>query len=304
MEDQQQQQQQQEEEVEEEEDLTMYLNMFETLRNEPFNQETNEKLMTHPYLLAAKDGTLTLAQRRAFVGEQYAIQYSDARSFARLAGHDGSTFHLPSTTLSSVTEIPSPSPSTIQSTTTASGNAKDLFQFLLEGEIYASRLLLDHAKSLGVPTEKDLRAYPITGKAQAYPSYWARLALSDHGRVIGAAACAVNFPTWGTMCSELSKALKRRPESYYYGHHTTRYDDDDDDDDETKNMSLAFIDFFGTPIDDLDVMAARVMKQQQQQQRYKEEESSSPSYEDISTGVRLLQEYEVMFWDAIFEAKE
>jgi hypothetical protein len=298
----------QQQQEEEEEDLTMYLNMLEKLRKEPFNEETNEKLMTHPYLLAAKEGTLTLAQRRAFVGEQYAIQYSDARSFARLAGHDGSTFHLPSTTLSSVTEIPQPSPSAIQNTnTTTSGNAKDLFQFLLEGEIYASRLLLDHANSLGIPTEKDLQAYPITGKAQAYPSYWARLALSDHGRVIGAAACAVNFPTWGTMCSELSKALKRRPESYY-SDHTTRYDDDDDD--ETKNtMSLAFIDFFGTPIDNLDVMAARVMKQQQQQS-YKEEEessswsSSSPSYEDISTGVRLLQEYEVMFWDAIFEAKE
>ena len=55
--------------------------------------------------------------------------------------------------------------------------------------------------------------------------------------------------------------------------------------------SLAFIDFFATPIDNLDEMAAAVMQQEK------------TSYEDVVLAVRLLQEYEVMFWDAIYEEK-
>lgn len=252
-------------------DLSFYLTMLERLRTEPFNEATNRALATHPYLVAAKEGTLTLAQRRAFAGEQYAIQYSDACSFATLAGHDDDFAPNKGASLISASVPPA-----------IPGQAKDdLFQFLLGGEIYASKLLLDHAKSLWLgllDPEGALQQYPISARAQGYPSYWARLALSKQ-RGAGAAACAVNFPGWGRMCRELSQALKRRPE---YG-----YSNSDNDDE----ISLAFIDFFGTPIENLDTMAASIMMQE------------GTTYEEVVTVVRLLQEYELMFWDAIYDAK-
>ena len=63
------------------------MEIIQKLRNEQFNIETTQKLTSHPYLIAAKNGSLTMAQRRAFVQQQYHIQLSDAKSFAVLAGH-------------------------------------------------------------------------------------------------------------------------------------------------------------------------------------------------------------------------
>lgn len=157
-------------------DISFYLHLIERLRNESCSLKTNTKLATHPYLKAAKEGKLSLAQRRAFVGEQYSIQYSDACSFAVLAGH--TNFRPRSLSVAS--------PPT--SITESEKSQPDIFQFLLGGEIYASKLLLDHAKSVGLDSEDegDLRRYPVTAKAQAYPSYWARIALTGN-RGAGAA---------------------------------------------------------------------------------------------------------------------
>mmetsp|Transcript_8301 Transcript_8301/g.20512 ORF Transcript_8301/g.20512 Transcript_8301/m.20512 type:complete len:260 (-) Transcript_8301:4966-5745(-) len=246
--------------------LSFYLQMLERLRTESFNLETNEKLATHPYLTAAKEGKLTLAQRRAFAGEQYAIQYSDACSFASLAGHD--LFRPESLCVARVPPPKNDEP------------VPDIFQFLLGGEVYASQLLLDHAKSLSFEKgEISLRNYPITARAQAYPSYWARIALAGN-RGAGAAACAVNFPAWGSMCAELSDALRSRPEYSY-----------DSMSEEEASTALAFITFFGTPIENLDEMAASVMMKE------------NVSYDDIVTEVRLLQSYEILFWDSVYDAK-
>ena len=57
------------------------------LRREPFALSTETRLASHPYVLAAENCSLTLEQRRAFAGEQHAVQLSDARSFALLAGN-------------------------------------------------------------------------------------------------------------------------------------------------------------------------------------------------------------------------
>ena len=249
------------------------LEIIQKLREESFNQDTERRLESHPYLKAAEDGMLTLSQRRAFAQEQYFIQLSDATSFAFLAGHKG----FSPSSLSGVT-VPDP-----VSAVTDSG-AVDLFQFLLGGEIYAAPLLLAYAKTVGLD-EASLRAlvtasdseYRISAKAQAYPSYWARLALSGQ-RAAGAAACAVNFPAWGDMCRRLFEALSDVDRGDY------GYASVDDE-------GLAFIKFFATPIEDLDLMAAAII----------EEEGSS--YEELVEPVRLLQEYEIMFWDAIFDNK-
>eukprot|EP00536_Pseudo-nitzschia_multiseries_P000728 jgi/Psemu1/282532/fgenesh1_pg.9_\ len=251
--------------------ISFYLEMLERLRSESFNLETNKALATHPYLTAAKEGKLTLAQRRAFVGEQYAIQYSDACSFARLAGHDG--FRPESLCVATV-----PPPKNCEDSNDET--LPDIFQFLLGGEIYASQLLLDHAQSLGSENDEILlRNYPITARGQAYPSYWARIALAGN-RGAGAAACAVNFPAWGTMCADLSEALRNRPE---YGY--------DSMSEEEASAALAFINFFGTPIENLDDMAATVMMKEK------------VSYEEVVTEVRLLQAYEILFWDSVYDSK-
>lgn len=171
--------------------ISFYLEILDRLRNEGFNLETNEKLAIHPYLIAAKEGTLSLAQRRAFVGEQYSVQYSDACSFAKLAGHEN--FRPKSLSVASVPSAPTTIITNEGSSEKSSNDENneiqpDLFQFLLGGEVYASKLLLDHAKSVGFENEDegDLRRYTVTAKAQAYPSYWARIALAGN-RGAGAA---------------------------------------------------------------------------------------------------------------------
>lgn len=238
--------------------------IIERLKAEPFNQTTEERLYSHPYLRAAEEGTLTLKQRQAFAQEQYFIQLSDAASFASLAGHSG---FLPA----SLTDAITPDP-------VHKHTPDDLFQFLLSGEIYAAPLLLKYAKGVDL-TEETLRSsfHKTTAIGQAYPSYWARLALSQN-RAAGAAACAVNFPAWGEMCRRLWQALGDDTSS------TFGYDGTDDE-------GLAFVKFFATPIDTLEEMAASVIDEE------------GVSYEDIVDHVRLLQEYEVMFWDAIFNVE-
>ena len=270
------------------------LAIIQKLREEDFNKATESKLESHPYLKAAENGTLTLPQRRAFAQEQYSIQLSDAISFAFLAGHKD--FRPSSLSGGSITV---PDPVARDTDTESSGGQHqqkqvvDLFQFLLGGEIYAAPMLLAYAKTVGLD-ESSLRAsmkglssgldsgddvtYQISPKAQAYPSYWARLALSGQ-RAAGAAACAVNFPAWGDMCRRLLEALSTNSSDADYG-----YADMNDE-------GLAFIKFFATPIETLDEMASAII------------EKEGVAYEDIVEPVRLLQEYEIMFWDAIFETK-
>ena len=58
------------------------------------------------------------------------------------------------------------------------------------------------------------------------------------------------------------------------------------------DAALAFVKFFATPIENLDLMAATIMEQEQ------------VTYDELIEPVRLLQEYEVYFWNAIVDAKE
>jgi hypothetical protein len=251
------------------------LEIIQKLRQESFNQETEKTLSSHPYLKAAENGTLSLSQRQAFAREQYFIQLSDAMSFAALAGH---TSFAPSSSLAT-TSVPDPilcHPNTNKSTTSNT----DLFQFLLSGEIYAAPMLLEYAKQVGLD-EESLRTpedykYVLSAKSQAYPSYWARLALSKQ-RAAGAAACAVNFPAWGQMCQRLYTAL--RDMDCYPECQSGEGD-----------VGLAFVKFFATPIADLDTMAAAIIEEQ------------NVPYEELREPVRLLQQYEIMFWDGIFES--
>lgn len=249
------------------------LEMIQKLRAEPFNKETEHKLQSHTYIQAAMNGTLTLSQRRAFVREQYFIQLSDAISFGSLAGHKDFT----PTSLTGIS-VPKQSTAFEQEQEQCEHEEVDLFQFLLGGEIYASSLLLSYAKAVGLDEDRlcspDQCGYQLSAKSQAYAAYWARVALSKK-RSAGAAAVAVNFPAWGDMCSRLHSALASNFKVYSYN----GLDDE----------GLAFIKFFATPIEGLDQMAASII------------EEEGASYDELVEHVRLLQEYEVMFWDGIFE---
>lgn len=240
------------------------------LRQERFNQQTETILSMHPFLLAAEKGSLTNAQRKAFAQEQYFIQLSDAISFASLAGH--LNFN-PSSLTNVLTPTQQPNDNN-KADIENNGKTQDLFQFLLGGEIFASSLLLDYAKHFDLD-EASLAAYSPIAKAQGYPSYWSRLALSKN-RAAGAAACAVNFPAWGEMCRRLYDALQNQDLNYGY---------------DINDKALAFIRFFASPIEDLDKMAVAVL------------EEENATYEEVVDHVRLLQEYEVLFWDAIYEVK-
>ena len=127
-------------------------------------------------------------------------------------------------------------------------------------------------------TEADLVAGQgkLSPKAQAYPSYWARLALAN-ARGPGAAACAVNFPAWGRMCARVRDALGS---TELYGSDAMSRDE------------LAFLDFFAAPIPSLDQMVVSVLA-----------EEKNTAYAELRGHVRLLQEYEVLFWDGVFEAR-
>lgn len=249
------------------------MEIISKLREGPTTIDAERRLKDHPYLKAAENGTLNLSQRRAFAQEQYAIQLSDAISFASLAGHIN---FIPSSLTG--LSVPSPPLSVSSGLDEATESSVDLFQFLLGGEIFAAPLLLSYAKSVGLDDEASLANshYSTSAKGQAYPSYWARLALSKQ-RAAGAAACAVNFPAWGKMCQRLLNALGDTKNGYgYQGIH--------DD-------GLKFVKFFATPIDNLDVMAAAII------------EREGVTYEEMVEPVRLLQEYEIMFWDAVFDQK-
>ena len=56
-----------------------------------------------------------------------------------------------------------------------------------------------------------------------------------------------------------------------------------------EDEGLAFIKFFATLIEELDEMAAEII------------EEEGVLYENLVEPVRLLQEFEIMFWDPIFE---
>uniref|UniRef100_A0A7S1X350 Thiaminase-2/PQQC domain-containing protein n=1 Tax=Tetraselmis chuii TaxID=63592 RepID=A0A7S1X350_9CHLO len=146
-----------------------------------------------------------------------------------------------------------------------------LFTKLAKGEELAMTKLQDFATHLGV-TPKKLATYNCQMEAQAYPSYLARCAHYGSPAAV-AVACAVNFPCWGAQCRRLHTALLT-----INGSHGPCVAED-----------VAFLDFFATPLDGLDEMAAACLQ-----------EDDEVRVDDVTTAVRLLQACEVMFWDSVY----
>ena len=148
--------------------------------------------------------------------------------------------------------------------------AVDFFTGLAQGESLALAQLLTFASALGMD-RSDLEAYEPQPGCQAYPAYVAWLALNgSQGDV--ALALIANFAAWGSYCAAVAAALRS-----HYG-----LDDE----------ACGFFDFFATPVPEVEQQALAVAQ-------------ASVDTGDPPAGARrharLVQAYELMFWNTLAE---
>ncbi len=138
-----------------------------------------------------------------------------------------------------------------------------------QAEVGALRAL---ARGLGLD-EAWLESYRLTAEAQAYCHYVAWLAhYATPAEVAG--GMAVNFPAWGQSCARMGSALRER-----YG---------------LSAEATAFFDMFSeTSSEAFSEEVAYIV-----------DEGLASGVEDawVRRTARLLQAYEIMFWDALHEA--
>ena len=145
---------------------------------------------------------------------------------------------------------------------------RDFFWMVLQGEVEALKALGRFASALRV-SEEELEGYEPLPEAQAYKAYMAWLSLYGSAAEVAGAFLA-NFPAWGMNCGRMRKALMEG-----YG-----FKDDD----------LSFFELFSTPVADFEEKARLVI-----------DAGISQGVEPkaIKEASRMLQGYELMFWDAI-----
>ncbi|MFQ5879883.1 MAG: transcriptional regulator [Dehalococcoidia bacterium] len=147
----------------------------------------------------------------------------------------------------------------------------DFFLGALKGEEEARRALLAFSAALGL-TEGELAAYEPRPDAQAYAAYVAWLALYAADAAV-AAAFLVNFPAWGANCGRMARALKEK-----YG---------------LVETALAFFQMFAEPSAEFEEAALAIVAHGLQR---------GVAAGEVRRAARLLQAYELMFWDAVYKA--
>jgi hypothetical protein len=142
------------------------------------------------------------------------------------------------------------------------------FADLGKGENIVLDLLPAMAEAAGMD-EAARRAYRPRAGCQAYPAYLAWLALNADPAAVVLAVTA-NFAAWGSYCATLSQALRKE-----YGF---------------SDEACGFVDFFGTPAPDLEELAVTAIQQ------------ALDAGRSVASGReygRLLQDYELMFWNTL-----
>jgi TENA/THI-4/PQQC family len=147
--------------------------------------------------------------------------------------------------------------------------SRDFFLGILHGERAAWDCLLTFADGLGL-SEAQLRAHEPVAGAHAYTCYMAWLALYASDAEI-AAAYLVNFPAWGQNCGRLSRILTDR-----FG---------------LGEKEVAFFDLFASPPATFEANALNVIQ-------HGLDRGIEPRL--IQRAARLLQAYELMYWDALY----
>ena len=150
-------------------------------------------------------------------------------------------------------------------------SSRDFFLGILHGERAAWEALLTFADALGL-SEAQLREHEPLAGAHAYTCYMAWLALYASDAEI-AAAYLVNFPAWGLNCGRLSHILKER-----FG---------------LGEKEVAFFDLFASPPATFEANALSVVQQGL-------DRGIEPRL--IQRAARLLQAYELMYWDTLYSA--
>jgi len=142
----------------------------------------------------------------------------------------------------------------------------DFFKNVLNGDVEGLRLLVKLSECLGFSVE-ELENYTAIPDAVAYTHYLAALAcFASPGEQ--AMALIVNLPVWGSNCGKLSKALRER-----YGTNET-----------------GFLDIFASPMEEAEKEALQVMEGYLPARR-----------EHMKKAAKLIQAYELMFWNGIYE---
>jgi thiaminase len=152
-----------------------------------------------------------------------------------------------------------------------SAPSRDFFLGILQGERAAWDALLTFTHALDL-TETQLREHEPLAGAHAYTCYMAWLALYASDAEI-AAAYLVNFPAWGENCGRLSRILKER-----FG---------------LGEKEVAFFDLFASPPITFEASALRVIQQGL---------DAGTEARLIQRAARLLQAYELMYWDTLYRA--
>jgi thiaminase len=142
------------------------------------------------------------------------------------------------------------------------------FLSMAEGEGLALGLLQDFATAVGVSHEW-LAAYDPSPDCQAYPAFVAWLALNGSATDVALAFLA-NLAAWGANCGRVADALRQR-----YG---------------LDNATVAFFTFFASPPPGFEQRALAVIDAGLAA-------GDDPAHARRAT--RLLQAYELRFWDGI-----
>jgi hypothetical protein len=145
---------------------------------------------------------------------------------------------------------------------------RDFFWMVLQGEVEALKALGRFESALGM-TEEELRGYGPLPEAQAYKAYMAWLSLYGSGAEVAGAFLA-NFPAWGANCGRMRDALM---EGYGF-----------------KGDEVFFFELFSTPVADFEEKARLVIQ---------DGISHGVDPRAIKEAARMLQAYELMFWDAL-----
>ncbi|OLR92159.1 thiaminase II/PqqC family protein [Actinokineospora bangkokensis] len=149
--------------------------------------------------------------------------------------------------------------------------ARDVFSSLSAGEGVTLPLLHDFARAAGLDVDAP---YEPQAGCQAYPSYLAWLALNGNPRD-ALLAILGNFAAWGKYCGTVSRGLRE-----HYGF------------DET---ATAFFDFFATPVPELEAKYVQALQ----------EAIDAGWTEERSLGYgRLLQRYELLFWNTLADIRQ
>ncbi|MFE3293758.1 hypothetical protein [Rhodococcus sp. NPDC059234] len=146
--------------------------------------------------------------------------------------------------------------------------AGDLFLTLAAGEGQALARLLDFAAWLGLD-EAGLRSHEPDPRAQAYPAFVAWLALNG-SRADVTLAFLANFAAWGANCGAVARALRER-----YG---------------AGEAALAFFAFFAESPPDLEEQMLAILQAGL---------DAGDTAVRARRCARLLQSYELLFWDSV-----